>query len=52
MYQVMYGSAHEAMIAQRMGTPLDGDMAGLPRPRRRVPNSTEYRRIRNLGGEL
>lgn len=52
MYQLMYCNAHDAVIAQRIGPPLDEQTAYLPRPHRRGPRTAIHRRARHRDGEL
>ncbi|WP_156250070.1 hypothetical protein [Pseudactinotalea terrae] len=48
----MYSTAHEAIMAQHMSSPLDEQIARTSKPRRRNSLSTTFRPANNRGGQL
>jgi hypothetical protein len=48
----MYSTANEAILAQRMSSPLDDQIARMTKPRRRRALSTTFRPANNRGGQL
>lgn len=48
----MYDNAYEAIMAQRLSSPLDEQIARLTRPRRRSALTTTFRPARRRGGDL
>jgi len=48
----MYATAYEAIIAQRMSSPLDEQIAHVTRPRRGRALSTTFRPTTYRGGQL
>jgi hypothetical protein len=48
----MYSTASEAILAQRMSSPLDEQIARMTRPRRRQALTTTFRPANNRGGQL
>lgn len=48
----LYGNASEAILAQRMSSPLDEQIARVTRPRRRQSLSTTFRPPRARGEQL
>lgn len=51
MYMYMYSTASEAILAQRLGSPLDEQLARMTRPRRRQ-SLTTFRPAKNRGDQL
>lgn len=48
----MYSTATEAILAQRMSSPLDDQLARISKPRRRVSLTNVFRPASNRGGQL
>lgn len=48
----MYSTATEAILAQRMSSPLDEQIARMSKPRRRNSLGTTFRPANNRGGQL
>lgn len=48
----MYSTANEAILAQRMSSPLDEQLARMSKPRRRSSLTTTFRPANNRGGQL
>lgn len=48
----MYTTAHEAIAAQRMSSPIEEQIARVSRTRRRPAFTTTFRPASNRGGQL
>ncbi|WP_420111340.1 hypothetical protein [Pseudactinotalea sp.] len=48
----MYSTAYEALIAQRMSSPLDEQLTRMSKPRRRRALTGTYRPVANRGAQL